>query len=84
MADWRIRPIPAEMLKYAREDTHYLLFIYDKMRKELLEKGIMSNPDNPRALLRAVMHKSGSLCLKVYEKPQVKDYNYYMVISRNS
>jgi len=32
MADWRIRPIPAEMLKYAREDTHYLLFIYDKMR----------------------------------------------------
>ena len=44
----------------------------------------MSNPENPRALLRAVMHKSGSLCLKVYEKPLVKDYNYYMVISRNS
>ena len=24
--------IISEMLKYAREDTHYLLFIYDKMR----------------------------------------------------
>ncbi len=32
VADWRIRPLPEEMLKYAREDTHYLLFIYDKLR----------------------------------------------------
>jgi len=32
LADWRIRPLPEEMLKYAREDTHYLLHIYDKLR----------------------------------------------------
>ena len=84
MADWRIRPIPAEMLKYAREDTHHLLFIYDKMRQELLQKGITSNQYDPRALLRAAMRKSGSLCLKVYEKPVLKDNNYYMVIKKNS
>ena len=72
------------MMKYAREDTHYLLHIYDRMRQELLQKGTLNNPENPKALLRAVMHKSGSLCLKVYEKPEVKDYNYYMVISRNN
>lgn len=30
LADWRIRPLPAELLKYAREDTHYLLYIYDR------------------------------------------------------
>jgi len=29
LADWRQRPIPEKMLHYAREDTHYLLFIYD-------------------------------------------------------
>jgi len=36
LEDWRKWPLPDDMLKYAREDTHYLLFIYDCMRKELL------------------------------------------------
>ena len=27
LADWRVRPIPAEMLQYAREDTHYLVCV---------------------------------------------------------
>lgn len=84
LADWRTRPLPADMLKYAREDTHYLLHIYDRMRLELFEKGSISSPENPRALLRAVMHKSTGLCLKVYEKPVVKDFNYYMIVSKNS
>lgn len=35
MADWRCRPLTAEMLQYARDDTHYLLYIYDLLRKEL-------------------------------------------------
>jgi ribonuclease D len=26
------------MIKYAREDTHYLLYLYDVLRKELIEK----------------------------------------------
>ncbi|KAM7278354.1 hypothetical protein ACFE04_005488 [Oxalis oulophora] len=34
-ADWRFRPLPEEMLKYAREDTHYLLYIYDLMKVQL-------------------------------------------------
>lgn len=33
LADWRIRPLSSEMMKYAREDTHYLLYIYDCLRK---------------------------------------------------
>lgn len=72
------------MLKYAREDTHYLIHIYDRMRIELFERGNLSNPENPRALLRAVMHQSGSLCLKVYEKPLVKDFKYYEIVAKNS
>jgi exosome complex exonuclease RRP6 len=47
LADWRQRPIPDEMLRYAREDTHYLLYIYDMMVNELLDKGMQINSSNP-------------------------------------
>ena len=36
LADWRVRPLPKEMLVYARKDTHFLLYIADIMRNELL------------------------------------------------
>ncbi|GAC94329.1 likely nuclear exosome component [Pseudozyma hubeiensis SY62] len=39
LADWRIRPLPKEMLYYARSDTHTLLYIYDNLRHELMESG---------------------------------------------
>ena len=29
------------------------------------------------------MHKSQALCLRTFEKPQVKDYSYHMIIQRN-
>lgn len=44
LSDWRMRPLPAEMLKYAREDTHYLLYIYDKVRQDLLQMGAKQSP----------------------------------------
>ena len=40
LADWRLRPLESEMLTYARQDTHYLLHIYDVMCSELLQKGL--------------------------------------------
>ncbi|KAJ2890565.1 exosome nuclease subunit, partial [Coemansia aciculifera] len=39
LADWRIRPIPAEMMRYARADTHFLLYIFDRMRNDLMKRG---------------------------------------------
>ncbi|KAJ8101545.1 ribonuclease H-like domain-containing protein [Lipomyces tetrasporus] len=39
LADWRIRPLPQEMLNYARSDTHFLLNIYDQLRNKLLASG---------------------------------------------
>ncbi|KAJ2053392.1 exosome nuclease subunit, partial [Coemansia sp. S16] len=39
LADWRIRPIPAEMMRYARADTHFLLHIFDCMRNDLVQRG---------------------------------------------
>jgi ribonuclease D len=38
LADWRQRPLNREMLVYAREDTHYLLYIYSRMQNELIDK----------------------------------------------
>ncbi|KOB68897.1 PM-Scl autoantigen-like protein [Operophtera brumata] len=38
MADWRIRPLPQELITYARMDTHYLLYMWRVMKAELLER----------------------------------------------
>jgi exosome complex exonuclease RRP6 len=75
LADWRARPLPEEMLKYARDDTHYLLYIHDVLKKQLLERSQDS--------YRTVMRKSQSICLNQFQKPVVKDYNYFMIIQRN-
>ncbi|KAK9762960.1 exosome nuclease subunit [Basidiobolus ranarum] len=64
LADWRIRPLPTEMLKYARTDTHYLLYIYDRMRNELINK---SNPATLNLLL-ATLDRSKETALRTYEK----------------
>ncbi|KAK8050204.1 exosome complex exonuclease rrp6-like protein [Apiospora phragmitis] len=45
LADWRIRPIPEEMFYYARSDTHFLLYIFDLIRNELLARSNRSNRD---------------------------------------
>ena len=71
------------MQKYAREDTHYLLYIYDRIRIDLLEQGTSRNALNAKALLRSTCHKSHALTLKVYQKPVVKDYNYFAIVERS-
>ncbi|BEI85109.1 hypothetical protein CcaverHIS002_0505100 [Cutaneotrichosporon cavernicola] len=38
LADWRIRPLPKEMLFYARADTHFLLYVYDRLRNALIAR----------------------------------------------
>ena len=48
------------MLRYAREDTHYLLYIYHVMRTELIRRG-----NDQQNLLRAVLDQSTRICLQV-------------------
>ena len=43
-ADWRERPLPAPLLKYAREDTHYLLGIYDRVKNDLIDRSAATSP----------------------------------------
>ncbi|KAI8627225.1 ribonuclease H-like domain-containing protein [Xylariaceae sp. FL1651] len=64
LADWRIRPLPEEMFYYARSDTHYLLYIYDRLRNELLA----FSPGNlGQDLMRQVLDKSKETSLRRYE-----------------
>ncbi|KAF8606994.1 hypothetical protein BDV93DRAFT_542586 [Ceratobasidium sp. AG-I] len=50
LADWRIRPLPEEMLHYARADTHFLLHIYDQLQNALLEHSSTHPPLPPTPL----------------------------------
>jgi exosome complex exonuclease RRP6 len=52
------------MLSYARSDTHFLLYIFDHLRNELLQK---SNPET-KNLLYAVIDRSRETALKKYIK----------------
>lgn len=63
LADWRMRPLPDELLLYARQDTHYLLYIYDQLRNELLKKA-----NGQTNLLLAVYQGSTEVCKKRYIK----------------
>ncbi|KAJ3100987.1 Exosome component 10 [Phlyctochytrium planicorne] len=63
-ADWRIRPLTKDMLKYARMDTHYLLYIYDRMRNEALSR---SDPVTKQSL-HVILRRSEQTSLNLYEK----------------
>ena len=74
LADWRIRPLPAEMVHYARQDTRYLIYVYTKMKNELISQG---NADTN--LLRAVLRQSNDICRKRFYKPQVGPDSHMMM-----
>ena len=67
MADWRIRPLPKEMFNYARSDTHFLLYIYDNMRNELIEKSEASQTNEN--FVANVLEASKEEALQRYERP---------------
>jgi ribonuclease D len=37
--DWKKRPLPADVLQYALDDVKYLIPIFNKLSKELIEHG---------------------------------------------
>ncbi|KAF4397113.1 hypothetical protein G4B88_008959 [Cannabis sativa] len=76
-ADWRLRPLPKEMLRYAREDTHYLLHIYDLMRMKLLS--LSKESESSEISLQEVYKRSYELCIQLYEK-EIQNENSYLYI----
>ncbi|GMI85466.1 RRP6-like 2 [Hibiscus trionum] len=73
-ADWRLRPLPDEMLRYAREDTHYLLYIYDLMRTKLLS--MPKEPEHFHSPLVEVYKQSSDVCMQLYEKELLMENSY--------
>ncbi|XP_069545121.1 exosome complex component 10 [Brachyistius frenatus] len=71
LADWRIRPLPDEMVQYARTDTHYLLYIYDCVRAQLMDFN-----HGQTGLLQTVWNKSKDISLKKYAKPIFTEESY--------
>lgn len=61
LADWRIRPLTDEMLKYARSDTHFLIYIYERLRRDPLMTADM---------LSEVRRKSSEVAKQAYEHLQ--------------
>ena len=63
------------MLKYARADTHYLLYVYDNLRSALLDRTVSraasptsraGSPTAPDAFVREVLSRSAGTALRVY------------------
>lgn len=80
-ADWRVRPLSAEMVHYARQDTHFLLYIYDRLKALLLNSENRASIGN---LLAHVYAESRRLSLDLYEKPHLRpDESYKAALGRS-
>jgi exosome complex exonuclease RRP6 len=55
------------MLEYARSDTHFLLYIYDNMRNELVTSSNFNDPEQD--LVQQVLNSSKATCLLRFEHP---------------
>lgn len=71
LADWRMRPLPLQLMKYAQQDTHYLLYIYDMMTNDLIKAANLEN-----ILVKSVFADSKIVCQKRYVKPIITDDTY--------
>ncbi len=78
LADWRIRPLPEEMVRYARMDTRYLITIYHAMKDRLIDAGNETNN-----LLRATLDASNDLCKRTFMKPVVSSKSHLMLLRKS-
>lgn len=59
------------MMFYARSDTHYLLYIYDRLRNELISESDRSNPE--KDYISRALQRSKELALSRYEHPNFNE-----------
>ena len=83
LADWRVRPLTEGMIKYARSDTHFLLYIYDNLKKELISKSLENGDGGIFIFYKMCLKQSSEICLQSYQKPKVKDETYYHLMQIN-
>lgn len=80
-ADWRIRPLSMEMIKYARTDTHYLLEICRRLLEDFSKFAQMSGR-SPQDLFEECFERCKQLSLRVYRKPQTYSESYYKLFKK--
>ncbi|XP_077243658.1 polynucleotidyl transferase, ribonuclease H fold protein with HRDC domain-containing protein isoform X2 [Tasmannia lanceolata] len=68
--DWRLRPLSAEMVQYARANAHYLLYIADCLAGELKMKDTDDSvdPNDKFSPLLETIRRSHTVCLQLYVK----------------
>jgi len=78
-------PLPEAMIHYARQDTHYLLYIYDRMRQELVAREELSRGPNPLIVPAPVTSGSASTSASNAESEgSVRPGEYMMETLRRS
>ncbi|XP_050360951.1 exosome component 10 isoform X2 [Nymphalis io] len=78
LADWRIRPLPDELVRYARLDTHYLLYIWRRMKGDLLDAG-----GGAYNRLLSVFEVSRHLCGHTYNKEVLHENSHMNIYTRS-
>ncbi|KAL0342142.1 UNVERIFIED_CONTAM: protein RRP6-like 2, partial [Sesamum calycinum] len=64
-----------KLSRYAREDTHYLLYIYDFMRAKLLASAMDAESADPPLVYK----RSYDICTQLYEKELLTDTSYLYI-----
>ncbi|XP_043688874.1 protein RRP6-like 3 isoform X2 [Telopea speciosissima] len=83
--DWRLRPLSVEMVQYARVDSHYLLYIADRLASELKIIDSACTGDKFQFILEA-NRRSNMVCLQLFAKeiePFPGDSSASSILSRH-
>eukprot|EP00873_Tetraselmis_striata_P010402 jgi/Tetstr1/430666/TSEL_020459.t1 len=62
-ADWMLRPLPAPLVEYARQDVHHLLRLHDQLLQRIAALGAGAD-----AALAEANRRSQAVCLSLYAK----------------
>ncbi|KAI6184331.1 3'-5' exonuclease [Aphelenchoides bicaudatus] len=74
-SDWRMRPLDRHHLVYARSDSHYLLYCYQKLCQEL--------KSNSKKTLLDVYNESKEICLRMFEQPRFNPKGYMSLLEKS-
>ena len=91
LEDWRVRPLPPAMQRYAQEDTHWLLAVYDRLKVELATASVGATLVRCAArphwrpvpsLLASALARSAEKTLAVYVKEPFRADGYAALMVR--
>ncbi|MCD7468535.1 hypothetical protein HAX54_006870 [Datura stramonium] len=68
--DWRQRPLPTEMVQYARTDAHYLMYIAHRLSCELKQQDTenSSHLRDKFSFFLEASRRSNAICLQLFSK----------------